>query len=75
MDDALTLMRQALDAGHYSVKIDGTRHWVVADCPTHGVRSPVSMPIKEGRRIVALVFRCPLGCPPFRRTPDEVYLD
>jgi hypothetical protein len=67
-------LQTALDAGHTSINDEGTRRHMMAICPDHGAPSPVSMPIKEGRRIVEIIFRCPVDGERFRVPLDQVFL-
>lgn len=74
MSNPADLITPALDAGFTSVRVDGARLHMHTRCPRHDAVSPVSMPIKEGRRIVELVFRCPVDGEQFRAPLDSVFL-
>jgi hypothetical protein len=64
----------ALERGHTSIRgEDGFRHDMMARCPTHGVASPVHMPVRQGRRVVEIVFECPTDGGLFRASLDQVF--
>jgi hypothetical protein len=67
-------IQTALQMGHTSVRQEGSRRHMMAKCPDHGTESPVSMPIKEGRQIIEIVFRCPTDGALFRAPLEEVFL-